>query len=151
MSDLEANLRREPSPEHISRLNTDQEWRDAAKVLQVLRPSLHIDQFVGRRPQLVDEGYHLLGVKVDHQIVSIASYTVSPHAVLGRELLIHDMATLPSHQGCGHASALLTELAQIAKDCGCGRLFVHTRDAQSLYSQNGFDDYSTGMIKKLSE
>ncbi len=130
-------------------LTSESEWRDASIVMRVLRPTLDAEKFVARRVQLLGEGYRLLGIQIEGRIVSIASYTISPHAVLGRELLIHDMATLPEAQGRGHATSLISELVQIAAENGCGRLFVHTRNAQALYSRAGFDEYSTGMIKRF--
>jgi GNAT superfamily N-acetyltransferase len=128
-------------------LTTALEWRAAAAVMQVLRPSLNVEEFIARREELGAEGYCLLGAWVGGQVVSIASYTISPHVTYRRELLIHDMATRPDAQGQGHASSLLEALGAIAREKGCGRIFVHTRNAQSLYARNGFSDYSTGMIK----
>jgi ribosomal protein S18 acetylase RimI-like enzyme len=130
-------------------LTTESDWRAATPVMRVLRPSLDEENFVSRRESLMCDGYALLGVKVGARMVSIASYTISPHVIYGRELLVHDMATLPDAQGRGHASKLLNELASIAQKQGCGRIFVHTRHAQALYSRNGFSEYSTGMIKKI--
>ncbi len=121
-----------------------------ARSRRVLRPTLYAEQFVERRVQLLSDGYCLLGVRSGDRIVSIASYTISPHAVLGRELLIHDMATLPDAQGRGHASTLISELVRIAAQRECGRLFVHTRNAQTLYERSGFEQYSTGMIRRLN-
>ena len=135
----------------IVTLTSESEWRSAADVLRTLRPNLDAEQFVARRAQLSSEGYFLLGFRLGERVVSIASYAISPHAVLGRELLIHDMATLPEFQGCGHASALIAELILTAKRHGCGRLFAHTRNAQSLYLRNGFEEYSTGMVRRVGE
>lgn len=133
----------------IVALISESEWREAAIVMRVLRPILKTEQFVMLREQLLSEGYCLLGIRADDRIVSIASYTISPHAILGRELLIHDMATLPEARGRGCATALISELVRIATQQGCGRLFVHTRNAQTLYTHGGFEEYSTGMIKRL--
>ena len=97
----------------------------------------------------MSEGYRLLGAFLDSSLAAVASYTVSPHIILGRELLIHDMVTRTEAQGSGYASALLRELERIAKDLGCGRVFVHTRNASVFYRRNHYQEYSTGMIKIL--
>ncbi len=133
----------------VAALTTEADWRTAALVMQVLRPSLKVDEFISRREQLVTDGYCLLGVWLDGRVVSIASYTISPHVIYGRELLVHDMATLSEAQGRGHATKLISELVSIATKQGCGRIFVHTRHAQSFYARNGFSEYSTGMIRKI--
>ncbi len=130
----------------ISEITSEEDWRESAEVLRALRPTLDIEQFVRRRETLIREGYRLLSKRENGRIVSIASYTISPHAVMGREMLIHDMATKPSDQAHGHASALLAALTAIARSQGCGRLFVHTRNAAHFYERNGFAVYSTGMI-----
>lgn len=135
----------------VALLTTALAWRGAASVMQVLRPSLNVEEFIARREELLADGYCLLGAQVDGRTVSIASYTISPHVTHRRELLIHDMATLPDAQGQGCASAVLEALSAIAREMGCGRMFVHTRRAQSLYVRNGFSNYSTGMVKMTVE
>lgn len=143
--------RRNKTGVRVAALTTVSAWRAAAPVMQVLRPSLNVEEFVSRREELLGEGYCLLGAQIGDRVVSIASYTISPHVTHRRELLIHDMATLPDAQGQGCASALLEALSAIAREKGCGRIFVHTRRAQSLYVRNGFSDYSTGMVKMTAE
>lgn len=135
------------SSPQVAALTTDMEWRAAAPVMQVLRPSLTLEKFASSREELLGEGYRLLGVWMDARVVSIASYTISPHITHRRELLIHDMATLQEAQGQGHASKLIAALQAIAEEKGCGRIFVQTRQAQSLYARNGFREHSTGMVK----
>ena len=134
----------------VSPLFTEADWRAAASVMQVLRPSPQVEEFVSRREQLLADGYCLLGVRVGDLVVSIVSYTISPHVAYGRDLLVHDMATLSEAQGRGYASDLISELVSIAEGQACGRIFVHTRHAQSLYARNGFSEASTGMIRKIN-
>jgi uridine kinase/GNAT superfamily N-acetyltransferase len=130
-------------------LVTEADWRAAASVMQILRPSLREEEFVARREQLLADGYVLLGLRVNDQVVSMASYTISPHVVYGRELLVHDMATLPNFQGQGYATNLIAEIVSVAEKQACGRVFVHTRHAQALYARNGFREYSTGMVRSI--
>jgi GNAT superfamily N-acetyltransferase len=134
----------------IQQLQSDEEWSEAISVIQVLRPTLTKEVLLLRKSELQEDGYRLLGAFSDGSLVAVASYTVSPHIILGRELLIHDMATRIEAQGKGYASALLRELERIAKECGCGRVFVHTRNASIFYGLNHYQEYSTGMIKILS-
>jgi ribosomal protein S18 acetylase RimI-like enzyme len=150
MIETARNSAPERNPIEILRLTSESEWREAAAVMQVLRPTLEVEPFAGRRIQLQDEGYCLLGIRMDGRMVAIASYTISPHVMLGRELLIHDMATITEARGRGCASSLISELIKIAASHNCGRLFVHTRNAQGLYGRNGFEEYSSGMIRRLS-
>jgi len=134
---------------NISQLTTAIEWREAAQVLRTLRPNLDVDTFVSRRAKLQSAGYRLIGKLMAGELVSIASYTISPHAIMQSEMLIHDMATKSEEQGRGHASGLLAALLTIAKQEECGRVFVHTREAAAFYGRNGFKQYSCGMVKAI--
>jgi len=134
---------------NIRDLNSEKEWRLAAVVLQTLRPTLAVEHFLARKKILTDEGYRLIGFFKGNKVVAICSYTISPHIMLGRELLIHDVATLREYQGLGLGSALVMRLRDIAKKNNCGRIFVHTIKAQEFYSKNGFQLYSSGMIEIL--
>lgn len=149
MSNLPREILLDDASDGVFELSSPSEWQEASVVLQTLRPNLDSDQFVGLREQLQCDGYRLLGVRDNGRLVSVASYTISPHAALGRELLIHDMATVPALQGRGFASVLIEAIAVVAKQSRCGRVFVHSRKAQELYLKNGFQPYSTGMILPL--
>ena len=128
----------------------DADWKSAGEALLTLRPTLDIEAFVSNQGRLVTDGYRMIGVRAEGRILSVASFTISPHAMLGRELLVHDMATLKEAERRGYASLLLKELEKIAHREGCGRIFVHTRQAQKLYAKNGFLEYSTGMIRVIT-
>ncbi|HMO02641.1 MAG TPA: GNAT family N-acetyltransferase [Oligoflexia bacterium] len=137
----------------IAELHSDQDWLAAATVLRVLRPQLDIDSFVKDRARLTSEGYRLIGIKVNDEVVAIASYIITPHSSYFRELQIHDMATLEEHQSMGYGSKLLTEIDRIASEQQCGRCFVQSRaerhSAHEFYRKNGYQDYSLGFIKKV--
>lgn len=132
-------------------VTTEQDWRDTAIVLQVLRPRLDIEAFVSDRKRLTSEGYRLIGLKVAEETVAVASYVLTPHPIHFRELQIHDMATLPSEQSKGYGRQLLNELDSIARREKCGRLYVNSGNARTaahrFYTSNGFAEYSLGFIK----
>lgn len=131
-------------------IRLEADWRQAGETLRAtLRPNLNLDEFLVRRTQLLTDGYRLVGIFNGSQAVCVGSFTVSPHAVLGRELLIHDMATLPEFERGGLGSSLLAYLEATALFEKCGRVFVHTRKMSSFYVKNGFDEYSTGLVKQL--
>jgi len=125
------------------------DWEAAAQVLQVLRPTLEVGKFIAQKEQLERDGYRLVVAWAGKVAASVASFTLSPHAMLGRELLIHDMATCSGGAGRGYGTQLVKELCQIAKREGCGRVFVHTRNAAAFYEKNNFEVYSTGLIFRV--
>ena len=130
-------------------LSSDEDWRLGGAALQTLRPQLDLASFGSRREQLIADGYRFVGVKVGDEVVSVASYTLSPHAMHGRELLIHDMATKPEAARNGYASLILRYLEQVADSESCWRIFVHTKNAADFYLKNGYEDYSTGLIRLI--
>jgi N-acetylglutamate synthase-like GNAT family acetyltransferase len=76
-----------------------------------------------------------------------ALYTISPHAMNGRELLVHDMATAAEESGKGYGSKVLEYLEKVAIEMQCWRIFVHTRNAKEFYLKTGFTEHSTGLVK----
>lgn len=136
------------SNNHILELLTEDEWKSGGAVLQVLRPNLSLGDFLARREVLLREGYKFIGLICDYKIVSVASYTLSPHAY-GRELLVHDMATAQGESGKGHGSTVLKYLEEVAAKTNSWRIFVHTKNAKGFYLTNGYKEYSTGLIKSF--
>jgi GNAT superfamily N-acetyltransferase len=126
---------------------TNEEWQCAGEVLQVLRPQLNINDFVARRDTLTGDGYKFVALVSGNKYLSVASYTISPHTMYGRELLVHDMATAVEESGKGYGSRVLEYLAEVAEKTKCWRIFVHTKNTKGFYLRNGFDEYSTGLVK----
>jgi GNAT superfamily N-acetyltransferase len=113
------------------------------------------NQFVADRHRLTAEGYRLIGVKIDGAIIAIASYVITPHPVYYRELQIHDMATSEAFQSKGFGSMLLAELERNAHESQCGRCYVNSRAdraaAHRFYERNGYEQYSTGFVKRVAQ
>jgi GNAT superfamily N-acetyltransferase len=130
-------------------ITQQEDWRAAGEVLVHLRPTLDVDSFVSRRVELSAKGLRLVAVKRDGEIVSVGSFTISPHIRHGHEMLVHDMATRKQELGCGYGTRVVEQLERIAKDEGCFRVFVHTRNASGFYERNGYERYSTGMVKTV--
>jgi GNAT superfamily N-acetyltransferase len=133
-----------------SEIHSEEQWKLAGELFQrALRPNLNVEDFLSRRPQLLQDGYRLVAVFEGTRIACVASFTISPHTEMGRELLVHDMATLPEFERQGLARSILGYLEGVAVAERCGRIFVHTRKMASFYVKNGFDEHSTGLVKRL--
>ena len=63
-----------------------EDWERGWNALTTLRPNLSLQDFIARKPQLERDGYHLLGLFRDDEVVCVASYTLSPHPVYCREM-----------------------------------------------------------------
>ena len=135
------------SRESCRELVTDAEWVLGWEALRTLRPRLSREDFLTRKTQLTRNGYHLVGLYRDGIVVSVASYTISPHAVFEREMIIHDMSTLAGQESKGYGTELLAYLDRRALEVNCGRTIVATAKAANFYESNGYLAHATALKK----
>lgn len=133
----------------VLQVETESDWLAAAEVLRELRPTLEPEKFLSRKAELTEMGFRLVALRKAGEILSVASFTVSPHALHGAELLIHDMATVERERGKGHAQKILDFLELIARGRDCFRIFVHSKSAAGFYENAGYELYSQALIKRL--
>jgi GNAT superfamily N-acetyltransferase len=151
MTDQQHNDTSAPSTENGCReLQSVSDWERGWTALTTLRPHLSLQDFIGRKPQLQRDGYHLVGLIRGGEVVCIASYTISPHPVFCREMIIHDMSTLKGRQSMGFGSTLLQYLDQHAVSLGCRRTFVASANAAAFYEKHGYTAHATA-LKKVHE
>jgi GNAT superfamily N-acetyltransferase len=131
-------------------LLSERDWLLGWSALTTLRPNLTQEDFLARKSQLQLDGYHLVGLFKSGNVVSVASYTVSPHPVFEREMIIHDMSTLAGESSKGYGSELLSFLDELAARLNCARTFVATAKAADFYKSNGYIAHATA-LKKLHQ
>ncbi len=141
---------KDPRADTCLELHSEKDWILGWAALTTLRPNLTQEDFLARKPQLQLDGYHLIGLFKDGKVVSVASYTVSPHPVFEREMIIHDMSTLVGENSKGYGSELLSFLDQLAVRLNCQRTFVATAKAADFYKNNGYVAHATA-LKKVHE
>ena len=124
-----------------------EDWEQGWNALRTLRRDLLLQDFIARKPQLERDGYHLIGLFRDGEVVCVASYTLSPHSVYCREMIIHDMSTLDGSQSKGFGSDILAYLDRLAVSLGCGRTFVASARAANFYEKNGYTAHATALKK----
>lgn len=128
-------------------LVSNADWELGWEALKNLRPKLSKEDFLGRKTQLQSDGYHLVGHFLEAQVVSVASYTISPHPVFVREMIIHDMSTKSGQEGKGAGTRLLAYLDKLAVAQGCGRTFLASAKASEFYKKNGYEAHATALKK----
>lgn len=133
-----------------SELESITDWERGWAALITLRPKLSLEDFIARKSQLERDGYRLVGLIRGGEVVCVASYTISPHPVFCREMIIHDMSTLKGRQSMGFGSTLLRYLDQRAVSLGCGRTFVASAKAAAFYEKHGYTAHATA-LKKVHE
>ena len=136
-----------PKENGCAELLSDADWILGWAALTTLRPNLTQEDFLARKTQLQIDGYHLVGLFRDNIIVCVGSYTVSPHPVFEREMIIHDMSTLAGENSKGYGSELLSFLDDLAIQLNCARTFVATTNAADFYKSNGYIAHATALKK----
>ena len=132
---------------------TDSDILGCWEPIFALRPMLQKQNLVDLIKTQQTEGYHLLYIEDNGQVVSIAGYRIFSMLYLGKQLYIDDLSTLESARGNGYASQLLNHICNIAKlnDCISVQLDSGpTRQvAHKLYFNEGFTITSYHFGKNL--
>jgi N-acetylglutamate synthase-like GNAT family acetyltransferase len=153
MTETNQHLIKSQSDTHVNgckELLTEADWILGWSALTTLRPKLAQKDFLARKTELQLNGYHLVGLFRDEKVVSVASYTISPHPVFEREMIIHDMSTLSGESSKGYGTILLSYLDGLAIRLNCERTFVATTNATKFYTNNGYTAHATA-LKKLHQ
>lgn len=112
-----------------------------------------IDQFVVTEDILEDQLFDkdmgkVMFVMEDGKEVGFAFYFSTFSTFLGRPgLHLEDLFVLPEYRGKGYGKALLSKLAQIANDSGCGRMEWTCLD----WNQSSIDFYRSIGAVSLDE
>lgn len=112
-----------------------------------------IDQFVATEDILEDQLFDkdmgkVMFVMEDGKEVGFAFYFSTFSTFLGRPgLHLEDLFVLPEYRGKGYGKALLSKLAQIANDTGCGRMEWTCLD----WNQSSIDFYRSLGAVSLDE
>ena len=135
-------------------LHTESEWREAVPVLQQLRQSLMVERLLDRREELQSRGLRLIGGRCEGKLVAVASFLIYPHLSHGHDCWVHDLVTLEAYRGRGIAQQLMQAIGDIARDEGCSRVLVHTRNenitARLFYGEKlGMEQYAVVFKKDL--
>ena len=123
------------------------------EVIQVLRPHLDQDQYLQQVQRQQTQGYHLMSLTHEQQLVSILGYRVVEYLAWGKILYIDDLATLRSVRGQGFAGALLDWVESEAQRRDCQQIHLDSgpsrHDAHRLYLKQGFILSSHHLSKRL--
>ena len=89
------------------------------------------------------EGYHVIAIIDDGEIVSCVGFRIMTTLAFGKTLYIDDLITKEKHRKKGYAQALLNHIKDVAKDKNCQEIHLdsgYTRHrAHKVYLQEGFE------------
>lgn len=131
-----------PTSFNIQEAINEEEIKNCFITMKELRPHLEETSFIEQVKRQQQNGYHLMYLKHDNNVVAILGYRILEYLAWGKILYIDDFATLNIMQGNGCGSALLSWAFTQAKENYCSEVHLDsgfTRyDAHRLYLNNGF-------------
>jgi GNAT superfamily N-acetyltransferase len=96
-------------------------------VMQQLRPHLaNADELVTRWRRQSKDGYRLVALWQDGEVVALAGYRVQENLVHGQFFYVDDLVTLAAARSQGHGERLMEFLKAEARRLGCDRLALDT-------------------------
>ncbi len=139
-----------PEPFHPT---SDDELAACFPAFLTLRPHLSLDAFKQQVRRQQTQGYRIVAVRADEQVLSAAGYRFAEFLAWGKVLYIDDLTTLESARGHGHAGALLDWLIGQARQQGCNAVHLDSgyqrHAAHRLYLNKGFVLSSHHLALKL--
>jgi GNAT superfamily N-acetyltransferase len=141
------------SPE-IFIATTPQEIDFCFNAFAALRPQLKRDSFYAQVARQALQGYQILALRAQGQVLSVAGFRLVEFLAWGKVLYIDDLSSLPEARGLGYAGQLLDWLIERAKSQQCQSIHLDTgyqrHAAHRLYLRKGFELNCHHMVLGLS-
>lgn len=107
------------SASKISLAETDEEIGRCFDVMRELRPHLDAENFLRRVQIQRQEGYRLVRLEADGEVVSVAGYRILHNLVWSKFLYVDDLVTRARDHSKGWGQALFAWLLDEARAEGC--------------------------------
>lgn len=127
----------------IQTANTFEQIRSCFAIMKQLRPHLVSEEsFIAQVERQMQEGYHLVFVEIQDQVVALAGYRYLEFLAWGKVLYIDDLVTDESTRRNGYGGKLLKWVIEQGKKNGCNQVHLDSgptrHDAHRLYLNHGF-------------
>lgn len=132
----------------------DQDIESCFEVMQELRPHLQQKTFLATIRHMEKEGYKLIFIKNNGEVVSVAGYRITTNLFINKNLYVDDLVTASKARSMGYGEKLLAWLQEeaIKENCQVLRLDsgTHRGQAHKFYFQQGLTIASYHFSKDLS-
>ena len=122
--------------------SNDRQIERAFGVFSHLRPHLDCGTFLKRVHAQQAEGYKIVYIELDGEIVCAAGYRLASFLAWGKVLYVDDLITHPEKKRLGLGGRLLDWLIEEGTRLGCDEVHLDTgfarHDAHRLYLNKGF-------------
>jgi GNAT superfamily N-acetyltransferase len=109
-------------------------------VMSQLRPLLIAKEFVGRVQAQQAEGYQLVSLEHDGNVVSVAGFRVQNMLSSGKTFYVDDLVTDANARSKGHGEAMIQWLIALAREASCDTFSLdsgtHRMEAHAFYLRN---------------
>lgn len=133
---------------------TDEEIESCYDVMAELRTHVEKEKFLPLIRQMETQGYRLVFVEEDGQVVAVAGYRIYTNLILGKNMYVDDLVTTQKVRSKGNGAKLIKWLREKAKDSGCS--FYHLDSgterhrAHKFYVSQGFTVSAFHFTEKIS-
>lgn len=126
----------------IQEAKTREEIDKCFSVFTVLRPHVEKNTFADQVFEQFKEGYHLMYVEEDEQVVAVMGYRYVTNLAWGKFLYVDDLCSLPTTRQRGNGGKLIDFAKEEARKYGCKQVHLDSGyqrlDAHRLYLNKGF-------------
>ena len=138
----------------IKHLESEKDLLQGYHVLKELRTSLSEKEFLKRFAIMQKEGYQLLGLEEDGQLVAVAGIISLTNFYHGKHIYIYDLVTKSSVRSKGYGEKLLNHIMMMGKERGYENITLSSGlkrvDAHRFYENKmNFDKTSFVFVKSL--
>lgn len=124
------------------RAKTDAEIEACFDVMAELRPHLKKNQFLSTVRNMESEGFHLIYIATDNNVVAAAGYRICSNLFMGKHLYVDDLVTANANRSSGYGKRMIEWLRDEAERSSCKFLHLdsgtHRNRAHKFYFQEGF-------------
>jgi GNAT superfamily N-acetyltransferase len=120
----------------IRRAETEADWKRCIPVLLELRSNLTPGECLDRVRLQSTNGYHLVALEQDQQVLAAAGYRILHSLKWGKFLYVDDLVTQPDCRNQGLGDRLLKWLIREAKKLNCEQ--IHLDSGVQRHAAHGF-------------
>lgn len=137
----------------IKLAETQQDLIDCYPCVSELRSHLSLDEYLRILELGKVEGYRLVYLTVDGEIVACAGFHMQTTLFMGRYMYVDDLVTCEAHRSHQYGEQMMDWLKDYAREAGCLHLTlcsgVQRFSAHKFYLNQGFDIASHYFTQKL--
>jgi GNAT superfamily N-acetyltransferase len=132
----------------------DNEIADCFQVMKQLRTELVDDSFVPLIRELMADGYHLVYLRDETQVVCVAGFKISKNLFFGKHLYVEDLSTLDSERSKNYGKQIMAWLCNLVATENCNAIHldsgVQRHRAHKFYLNRNMNIASYHFVERIT-